>query len=553
MTWRKNSLVFSALFGSLAAMPATAAGMDAPGRVGEVIAGEFAFQSGLYREAARHYLQAALGSRDRAVVERAARMAVLAGDDDALAAVLSRWHELQPGSPRRAGLGLRLALRQSRSPDALTEARQLLELGREGLQELRSSLEGARGAGAVAARGLVRDLAVEPDALPRSLDAWLGLAALARDWQEKDAADRLLERMPAVFPEEPLASLALASWRREQGDAGAAIGVLARLQPGQVPREEQRRQVAAEWLNLGKHGEAERWLASVAQDAASYRQRIALLSEGGSAGAIEALERQVGRDRGLEPGNRQVLLGLVAELGSDWQRAERRYRAVRNDPGRLEARLRLAFVLQKQGRRDDALVVLRALQADRGMKQDARRDAYVLEAQLLRPLPGQADLSAYSRGLLAFPDDSQLLYARGLRQVEYGQVDAGLADLRRILEAEPDNAAALNAYGYSLAERLQRYDEALPYVERALRLQPDSAAYLDSLGYIRLRQGRHDLALPLLERAWSLQPDPEIAAHLGEVLWLSGRREEAAAVWARGLALDPGNQQILSVRESLQP
>ena len=172
---------------------------------------------------------------------------------------------------------------------------------------------------------------------------------------------------------------------------------------------------------------------------------------------------------------------------------------------------------------------------------------------MLKSAPGDADIEAYDRGLASFAGDAKLLYGRAMRYVETGRVDAGLADLRRILDAEPGHVAALNAYGYVLAEQKQEYSKALPFVEQALRLQPDSPAILDSLGYIHLRQGKHDDALPLLQRAWTLQPDPEVAAHLGELLWLTGRRDEAGKVWREGLALEPANRSILALQEKLRP
>ena len=118
---------------------------------------------------------------------------------------------------------------------------------------------------------------------------------------------------------------------------------------------------------------------------------------------------------------------------------------------------------------------------------------------------------------------------------------------------DADHAEALNAYGYTLAERKQKYAEALPYVEKSNRLQPGSAATLDSLGWIRLKLGEPDRALPLLREAWSLEEDPEIAAHLGEVLWLTGDREQARKVWARGVALDKDNRALRATMEKYRP
>lgn len=551
MTWRnffRCSLFVSAL------MPALAwADDDAPAdAVGAVMAGEFGFQSGQYAEAARHYLQAARSSPELVVVERAARMAVLAGDDALLADVLSRWRELQPDSDLRAGLALRLALRSQQVPAARAEAESLLEHGDSGLKILRESLLDARGASAPLARQVLREV-VASDRFEAGFSTWLGLSGLGRQMLAPADVGALLRRLPAKFADEPRALLALASWQREQGDAAGAFATLSSVSVVQVKRDVDRRQFASDLATMQRYTEAERWLASVDQDAGSYRQRVALLARASNADALPALVAQVRVDRGLTAGMRHLLLGQAAELAADWPAAERHYRDVRSGVERTEAQFRLAAVLQKQARMADALKLVRKLQRDRDSSAEARRDAFAVEALLLKSAPGNADIEAYDRGLASFEGDAKLLYGRAMRYVDTGRVDAGLADLRRILDAEPGHVAALNAYGYVLAERKQEYSKALPFVEQALRLQPDSPAILDSLGYIHLRQGKHADALPLLQRAWALQPDPEVAAHLGELLWITGRRDEAGKVLREGLALEPASRTLLALQEKLRP
>src|SRR5207342_1300182 len=124
------------------------------------------------------------------------------------------------------------------------------------------------------------------------------------------------------------------------------------------------------------------------------------------------------------------------------------------------------------------------------------------------------------------------------------RIDAALADLKRIIDRDGDNAEALNAYGYTLAESRQSYAEALPFIEKSNRLKPNSAATIDSLGWVELKMGDRDKALGLLRQAWSLQKDPEIAAHLGEALWLSGDQNAARQIWKAGLALDAENPPL---------
>ncbi|MBK8285173.1 MAG: tetratricopeptide repeat protein [Ahniella sp.] len=117
-------------------------------------------------------------------------------------------------------------------------------------------------------------------------------------------------------------------------------------------------------------------------------------------------------------------------------------------------------------------------------------------------------------------------------------------DLRRLLEIDPDNADALNALGYTLADNTRRYDEALVLIERAMRLKPDDAAILDSMGWVKFRLGELDEAVTLLRAAYAKQAEAEIAAHLGEALWRKGEREEATLIWREALNRQPDDAAL---------
>jgi tetratricopeptide (TPR) repeat protein len=122
------------------------------------------------------------------------------------------------------------------------------------------------------------------------------------------------------------------------------------------------------------------------------------------------------------------------------------------------------------------------------------------------------------------------------------------ADLRRLLELDPDHADALNALGYSLADMTDRYAEALELIQRALAIKPDEGAILDSMGWVQYRLGNLGLALDYLRQAGAKLPeDPEVAAHLGEVLWALGQRDEARQVWEKAQAKAPDHPYLLRV------
>src|SRR4029078_5016899 len=162
-----------------------------------------------------------------------------------------------------------------------------------------------------------------------------------------------------------------------------------------------------------------------------------------------------------------------------------------------------------------------------------------------------AAIDAYRRGLEALPDQRKLLYARALLHEQMDQLEAAEKDLRRVVELDPEDADALNALGYTLADRTDRYDEALGFIEQALKKKPDEPAIVDSFGWVQFRMGRRDEAVKQLSHSFELKPDPEIAAHLGEALWASGRKDEARKVWAEGRKLDPDNVLLAETIERL--
>ena len=147
-------------------------------------------------------------------------------------------------------------------------------------------------------------------------------------------------------------------------------------------------------------------------------------------------------------------------------------------------------------------------------------------------------VDAYTRGLKALPDDTRLLYGRALLNEELDQTANAEKDLRRVVELKPNDADALNALGYTLADRTEHKDEALGLIQKALSLKPDDPAIIDSLGWVQYRLGNLVDAVKSLRRAFERQPDAEIAAHFGEVLWISGNKDEARKVWAEGSRQD---------------
>ncbi|MCU7960187.1 MAG: tetratricopeptide repeat protein, partial [gamma proteobacterium symbiont of Bathyaustriella thionipta] len=261
--------------------------------------------------------------------------------------------------------------------------------------------------------------------------------------------------------------------------------------------------------------------------------------------ATETLLQQL-VDRNQRKYEAALYLGQINESREDYDAALHWYRvAAKNRALMLDAQVKVANVLARQGKVIEARELLQNL---RHLDTDRSVELYLLEGAILKQVgrPHEA-VELYDQALRDHPDNVDLLYSRALQAVEIDRLDILEKDLANILQRQPDHADALNALGYTLADQTHRYQEALGYIQRALVLSPDSPAVLDSMGWVQYRLGNTKEAVRYLRKALSLMPDSEIAAHLGEVLWVAGKSGQANDVLQKALALDPENEQLLSV------
>ncbi len=539
-------LALSAAAGAVA--PVVSASPVAP--IGDVMAGEFALQRGDLPGASRYYLLAAQGSSDPAVAERATRIALLARQSAVAQLALARWRALAPDALELRTSAIHLALRQGEHESAMDEVRALLARpGDEGYSALLAVLSQARGDEAVIARSVLREV-VREEMLPVSMPAWLQLAGLARRLGDRTLSDQVVAAGLERFPDDPRARMLRAARLREEGDLDGARRMLLDLRDTPAMTPELRRALAAELARVGEQSMAALLLGVGDQDDASFGQRASWLVTAGDRTGLQALYSELKRSAPMPSSRRRLLLGHVAEALEMWSEAERWYGSVEPGPGHDRATLRRARALARLDRLDEALPILHELQQQPLDDGERARDGYLLEAEL-REGAGQADeaLDVLDRGLAVFEGDTAMIYARAMLHDRAGRGEQALADLKQVLDDNPTDPRALNAYGYMLAERRGDFSGALPFLERAHALQPESAPILDSLGWVSLRLGRHARALELLREAWARQKDPEIAAHLGEALWIAGQRDEARAVWKAGTVLDADNPALLRALE----
>ena len=238
-------------------------------------------------------------------------------------------------------------------------------------------------------------------------------------------------------------------------------------------------------------------------------------------------------------------LGSIADKNDKIPQAISEYKMV--GPGReyLAAQVRIAALLADQDRLDDARA---HLENQRANNPDRYNRLVMIEGQLLSERGHEAEFFELLEMVIKKqPENVELLYFRAMTGQSLGRLDVLEQDLLRVIEIDPGNADAMNALGYTLADQTDRHDEALVLIERALEIKPNEAAFIDSLGWVQYRLENYKDAVTNLRKALSLFDNDEVAAHLGEVLWVSGEQQEARNVWQKALDARPDSDILKRV------
>ncbi|MEO8386055.1 MAG: tetratricopeptide repeat protein [Betaproteobacteria bacterium] len=268
-------------------------------------------------------------------------------------------------------------------------------------------------------------------------------------------------------------------------------------------------------------------------------------------------EAQLKRVLELKPGDANPVyfnLGTIADAQKRPADAIAWYRQVKGGDYFVGAQLKTADIIAKRDGMSAGRKYLQEAQANQTDAPETRIQLILAEAQLLRDAKAFKDaFDALSEAIRNNPDTSDLLYDRAMVAEKIGKFDVLETDLRKVIVLRPDHPAAYNALGYTFADRNKRLDEANTLVRKALELSPDDAFIQDSLGWVQFRSGQLDDALVTLKKAYQTRRDPEIAAHLGEVLWVKGERDEASKLWQTALLEFPGNELLRTVIAKFKP
>ena len=515
-----------------------------------LLAGQFALNSGDLPGAAHDFAQASRLTDDPALAGQATHIALAAKQWDLAREDLARWQTLRGDDPGVWQARAVLALHDHK-PDAAFED----------LQRLARQPEG-KGWGAIAqvllsdddkeqAGALIERIA-KPDRLGDKVQTWIAMSQLAARLERPALAQTLASQAVTKFKTAEAYAWA-AQLKLKAGDKAGARALFADALRRDAGNTHMRLAYAALLGELGDNAEAARVLAQGPQDDYTFAARAAYCARADDKKLTEALYREVKALPEPRPDDRMHLLGQLAELLDHKADALAWYDQISPDSEHgFEVQLRIAILQDDNGRTAEALALVHELQARAADDGKELGETYLLEAELLNRHQREADaIAAYDRGLKALPDDTRLLYARALLNDDLGHVDAAVRDLRRVLELKPDDANAMNALGYTLADRTDKQAEALELIQKALTLKPGEPAIIDSLGWVQYRLGNLDQALEQLRLAYDKQPDAEIAAHLGEVLWISGQKDEARRIWDQGRKKDDKNKVLIETMKRL--
>ena len=264
---------------------------------------------------------------------------------------------------------------------------------------------------------------------------------------------------------------------------------------------------------------------------------------------------QAAFDRALKENYREPTalylgLGQAAEGLKQYDEAIRWYQKVEAGDW-VRAQLKIATLIARQQGLAAGRDYLQKIDVN---NTDDRIQIIQVEAQLLRDAKEwKTTYDMLSKAVEEFPDSYELLYDRAMAAERVDKLDVLESDLRKVIKMKPDYAHAYNALGYTLADRTGRLAEAKDLIEKAYKLAPDDPFILDSLGWVYFRLGNNPEALKYLQNAYSSRADPEIAAHLGEVLWTTGKHDEAQKVWREALTENPSHEALLAVMQKHHP
>src|SRR5438874_1070821 len=519
----------------------------------DMLLGEIAQQRGDYALAAKTYLELAKRTRDPRIARRAVEVANQGRLNDLALDAAKSWYEMEPQSTAALSVVASLLVSARKVDEAEPYLAKLLNT--EGVDQERGYLQINRLlAGNPDKRSnlrVVQKLASRHPELAPAHFAIAQAAALADDEQTALAEVRRAAEMRPEW-EAPAMLEAQVLQKRSTAQAAKRLADFVAKNPQSRPgRLAYARALAADKRTPEARAQFEALLTANPGDTELvYTVGVLALQLKDYAIAEENMKRLVAAPEYRDADGARFILGQIAEEQKQWPRAIEWYEQIEDGEHALPARLRTANAIAKEGKLQAAREYLHKAAADHPGQEV---QFTVAEAQLLRDAnQNKQAFDLLGNALKEEPEQPELLYDYALTAEKLDRFDVLERNLRKLIEVKPDHAHAYNALGYSFADRNTRLGEARKLVEKALELSPDDSFIMDSFGWVQYREGDLKGAAQTLKRAYDGRPDAEIGAHLGEVLWMLGQRNEANRIWQESLKSAPDNETLLKTIKRLR-
>ena len=519
----------------------------------EYLVSEIASQRGYKTLAANGSEDLAIKTRDPRLAKRAAQLAFESGDMEKSIAAFKFWQEVEPSAEVPSRMLASIWLRGGELEQSKAEFAKVLKGDAANANDTFLQIEQILEAypDKPAALAMMRELAAP---YPRMAEAHWSVARLARAAGDVPLALNEVRQARSLRPGWDMA-VALEAELLQKSAPQQSLQVLRDYLAKHPNAHEMRLQYARALVEQQQYPAARDEFLRVADhnpDNPDLVFAIALLSlqMNDLQGAETELKQALGKGK-KDQDTVQYYLGQLSEAKKQDDEAIAHYREVKEGEHVFASTMRIAYLLSKQDKLDEARQFLHQLQPANNLQ---RSQMVLVEAQLLRDA-GQYD-QAYQvlqQGLEQLPNHPVLLYEAAMMADKIGKYDVTEQYLRKLIQMNPQDANAYNALGYSLLERNVRIPEAVALVEQALQLAPDDASIIDSVGWGYYRSGKLDDSVKMLRRAFAANPDPEIASHLGEVLWARGDKAEAKQILQTSLKAHPDNEPLQAVIKKLKP
>lgn len=515
-----------------------------------VLAGEMAAGRQMHEAAAEEFLKALNFAADPSLAARATAFALSAKREDLALVAAQKWLQIESSSMDAREVITLLSLKTGNVAEAKAQCLAIIKghpAGEDdGLRHVALLLSQEKDT-AQAAMTLMRGLVAER---PQSAAAQRGLALLAFRFEDYPTTEKAAREALRLAPNERESTLLLVAALVRRGELTAADQAMAPLLDGQKESNTLRLGYAKLLIDANQRSAAKEQLKLVLKlDNSNADAHLAMGLLALDARTPDEAEPHFTSllDNADRKSDAAYYLGRIAEMRKQLSSALSWYEKVTSGSQVLDGYVRRARVLAQLRRMPEARELLSTLR-EQYPPLSARLIA--TEAELLVQDAAFIEaLNLYDSALRIEPDEPELIYGRSLLHERMSRFDLAESDLRKLITLNGSDARALNALGYMLTLHTNRYEEALKLITKASELNPNDPATLDSLGWVQFKLGKPKEALPLLMKAHAIFPDPEVAAHLGEVLWVLGEKDKARSLLEAASKDDVGSAVL---RETVQ-